>query len=455
MGNVHRVVAIVLALVTGAVFAATTTSQPATTQPATTQAAKTQSTPAPPPTLGDLDNLLKQLQSDTWATRRHAADQIELLGEPARPILERRLKASSDAELSEALRILISKLNEARQYGATLVTLHLDKVPAHEALAALARRASVSFTPAPDTFWKEMDEPRVTFKCTDEPFWSSFQQIAAQAKLRMTGASPGNPITLATADPKLPAAPYAVAGPYLFKVKVVTNTRSATFEGGRDPNAASGCRISLFAWAEPKMSAAAWEMDPPDEIVTDATTRHGGAGPGYYTRGGQVGATFPGMLSCGQDLAGNRLIRVHTTARFTIVDKTEKFEVHNVLAVRKAERTIDGYVVQLKDVNKMVDDQYAFTVEISRGTHSVAEFGAYQRALDRWRAKLLDADGKPLSFHGGSGSYVPDKISQTSTVTRANGPGGKVGEPATFVWELPAHLKTLSFPVEFKDLPLP
>jgi hypothetical protein len=446
MGNVHRLAAIAMTLVTGAVFAV---------PPATTQSATTQSTPAPPPpTLADLDDLLKQLQSDTWATRRHAADRIELLGEPARPTLERRLKATSDPELTQALRVLINRLNAALQYGPTLVTLHLDKVPAHEALAALASQAKVSFEPAPETFWKNADEPRVTLNCTKEPFWSCFQQTCAQARLRITKSSPGQPILIATADPKLPPAPYVVAGPFLFTVKQVTNTRVVTFEGPNDPNARPGCQVSLVTWAEPKMATTNWAIDPPQEVVTDTETIASVNAMNFYNRGGQVGSGFPGAISCGKDLTGTRIIRLRSAAQFTLIDRMEKFEVPNVLAVRKAERTVDGYVVQLKDVNKMADDHYAFTVEISRGNHSIAEFAAYQRVVDRWRAKLIDADGKALTFNGGSGRSNPDMISQTSTVTRS-GPAGKVGEPTKFVWEIPAHLKTLSFPVEFKDLPLP
>ena len=411
MGDIHRIAAIVLTLATGAVIAAPTSTQPATTQPATTP-----STPAPPPpTLADLDNLLKQLQSDTWATRRHAADQIELLGEPARPTLERLLKATSDPELTQALQVLINKLNAALQYGPTLVTLHLDKVPAHEALAALATQAKVSFDPAPETFWNNADEPRVSLHSTKEPFWSCFQQMCAQAKLRITKSSPGQPILLATADPKLPPAPYAVAGPFLFTVKQVANTRSVIFEGPNDPNAKAGCQISLVTWAEPKMATTNWSIDPPQEIVTDTGTVAPIKAMNFYNRGGQVGSNFPGAISCGKDVPGTRLIRLRSTAQFTIIDKMEKFEVPNVLAVRKAERNIDGYVVQLKDVNKMVEDQYTFTVEISRGTHSVAEFAAYQRVIDRLRAKLVDADGKPLTFRGGSGSAFADRISSSGS----------------------------------------
>jgi hypothetical protein len=31
----------------------------------------------------------------------------------------------------------------------------------------------------------------------------------------------------------------------------------------------------------------------------------------------------------------------------------------------------------------------------------------------------------------------------------------RAGEPATFSWEIPVETRTLSFPVEFNDLPLP
>jgi hypothetical protein len=437
-------VAIAMTLVAGAVFAAPPTK--------TTQPAATRSTTAPP-TLADLDNLLTQLQSETWATRRRAADQIELLGEPARPTLERRLKATSDPELTQALQILINKLNEAREYGPTLVTLHLDKAPAHEALEALATQAKVSFTPAPATFWKDTDEPRVTLHCTKEPFWSCFQQIAAQSKMRMTSASYGNPIVLAAADSNLPPAPYAVAGPFLFKVKKVADTRAFEFEGGHDPLDSSGCRVSLFAFAEPKMSQFDWSFDHVDEIVTD-TAKRGLRNPNYYSSGGTVGATYPGAITFRDELAGTRITRLLASAKFTLVVKTEKFEVPNVMTARNVKRMVGGYSVQLTEVNKIVEDRYAYTVELARGEHSAAEFRAFHQSLNRWPPRLRDANGKVLNSRGGSTSYDSDKLTMTNEVTRGRN-AGNVGDPTTFVWEFPVRLKTLSFPVEFKDLPLP
>jgi len=445
MGSVRCISAIVFVFFTVAAFGAS----PGSTRPATTQASTR------PPTVGELGDLIKQLEADQWAARQHASDRIALLGEAARPELERRLKAGPDAELAQALEDLLGRLDEDRRYGPTLVTLRLEKAPAHEVFAALASQAKVSFNPAPETFWQSGDEPRVTVDCKGEPFWSCLQQICTQSKLRMTGSSPAKPIQIATADANLPAAPYAVAGPFLFKVKQITNSRSASFEGANDPNAVSGCHISLFAWGEPKLSQATWAIDQPEEIITDSGTLPASATQGSYNRGGQVGSNFAGMMSFRKDLPGTRLIRVRTSAEFTFVDKIEKLEVPNVLAVGKAERTIGGYVFQLKAVNHVVDDRYAFTVEIVRGNHSVADFRAFQRVLSRTQATLVDAEGKPLHLIGGSGSSSFDKVSQTTTLACSGGQGPKVGAPTAFVWEIPSHVKTLTYPVEFKDLPLP
>jgi hypothetical protein len=445
MGSVRCISAIVFVFFTVAAFGAS----PGSTRPATTQASTR------PPTVGELGDLIKQLEAGQWAARQHASDRIALLGEAARPELERRLKAGPDAGLAQDLEDLLGRLDQDRRYGPTLVTLRLEKAPAHEVFAALASQAKVSFNPAPETFWQSGDEPRVTVDCKGEPFWSCLQQICTQSKLRMTGSSPGKPIQIATADANLPAAPYAVAGPFLFKVKQITNSRSASFEGANDPNAVSGCHISLFAWGEPKIPQAMWMIDRPDETFVDGATLPASVTMGSYNRGGQVGSNFPGMMTFRKDLPGKRLTRVRANAQFTFVDKTEKFEVPNVMAAGQAERTIGGYVVQLKGVNRMDDDRYAFTVEITRGSHTVADFSAFQRALSHSQARLLDSEGKPLNFNGGSGSSSFDKLSKTTSLTRSAGQGPKVGEPTTFVWEIPSHLKTVSFPVELKDLPLP
>jgi len=116
---------------------------------------------------------------------------------------------------------------------------------------------------------------------------------------------------------------------------------------------------------------------------------------------------------------------------------------------------IGGYSFELSNVNKIVEGRYAYTVDITLGEHSPAEFLNFRQALERAQPKLLDAQDQPLQYNGGSASYGGDKISMTNQLSSAGFNGAKVGEPVRFLWEIPVETKTLMLPFELKDLPLP
>jgi hypothetical protein len=422
----------------------------AASRPVTTRA----TAPAPTrPAIGELKGLMAQLDADEWAIRNAAGEKIALLGEAARADLEHQFKATPDGEAGRRIAVLLAKLDEARLNGPTRITLHLRDVPAREALAALAAQAGVSFMPEPETLWVAGSEPRVSLVCDDEPFWSAVQQLCAAAKLQMTRSDPHAPVQLALADNK-PAAPYAVAGPFLMKVKRIDHTRSAEFAGPNDMNATPGCRISLFVWGEPKMAPGVWSIEQVDELSTDkgqqAIDRRS-----FYSRGTQVGSMNEGAMTFRGEVAGSRIMRLRTTLQVNVVGKTESFEVANVLAAGKVQRTIGGYAFELREVNRIVEGQYAYTVEVTRGEHTSAEFNVFRQTLGRSQPRLLDAQGRPLGFSGGSGQFGMDKYTLTNQVSNNRAGAVKVGEPAKFTWDVPVETRTMSFPVEFKDLPLP
>jgi hypothetical protein len=295
--------------------------------------------------------------------------------------------------------------------------------------------------------------PRVTLACDGEPFWSCLRQICGQAKLGFVKSARDAPVQLAPINPNVPDGPWVVAGPFLLKVKRIERTRHVEFDGPPDQNAKSGGRISLFAWAEPKMSRGSWSIEQVDELTTDQGPQP--LGRGDFMGGGRVGSANEGTMTFRADLKGSRITRLRATALFTVVGRTETLEVDRVLASGKTERMLGGFAFQLSDVNKVVGDQYAYTIEVTRGERSVDEFNAFRKVLEQSQPKLVDAAGQALWLRSGSGSYGPGKWTQTNQVTREAVKGVQVGEPARFVWEVPVETKTMRLPVEFRDLPLP
>jgi hypothetical protein len=432
-----------------------------TPRPATTTATAATTRPAP----ADVPALIDRLKASDWATRAKAQEQLARLGEDARPALERLLKpdANTDLEAVEAARALLARLGTAERYGPTTVTLHLKDVPAPDALAALAAQAKIAVAPEPASLWPgggNATIPRVTLDCDHQPFWAALQQLCAQTGVRLASSAPGAPVQLAPTDPKTPAGPYAVAGPFLLKVKRIERTGSLVFDGPRDFNASPGCRISFFVWGEPKMGKAAWSIQNLDELSTDAAAKAANAlnTHNFFGGSGDVGGLNEGRLTFNDPLPGTKITRLALTARFTLIERTEKLTVDRVLGAGRVERLIAGYPFVLKDVNKIGEGRYAYTIEVRPGEHTADEFSALIQHLQRNDPRLLDAQGQPLWMSGGSSSYGQKEYTSTRQLRCdlvGGGNGKKVGPPARFEWDVPVEVRTLTLPVEFKDLPLP
>jgi hypothetical protein len=274
-------------------------------------------------------------------------------------------------------------------------------------------------------------------------------------------------VQLAIADPKEPPAPYAVAGPFLYKVTRIDRTRSLTFDAPRNTNGSTGVRVGLSCLPEPKLASAGatWACRQLDELVAE----DGHALDPKPFWGGPAGMAVMGAMRAGQagagmnqttilyraDIPGDRIARLRLTARVTLPGKTQTFAVDNPMTAGRVERRIGGYVFVLKEVSRMTEGRYTFTVEAGSGDHSPDEFAALLQTLQRQPPQLSDAHGQVLrtqtaSSRSGSGTYTT-----THQVIDNVGNGQKAGPPTRFVWDVPVDPRTLTLPIEFTDLPLP
>jgi hypothetical protein len=173
-------------------------------------------------------------------------------------------------------------------------------------------------------------------------------------------------------------------------------------------------------------------------------------------RAGQAGARMnQTTILYRADIPGSRIARLRLTARVTLPGKTQTFAVDNPLGAGRVERRVGGYVFVLKDVGRMAEGRYTFTVEAGPGDHSPDEFAALLQTLQRQSPQLFDAQGRALrpqtaSSRSGSGTYTT-----THQLIDNLGNGQKAGPPSRFAWDVPVDPRTLTLPLELTDLPLP
>jgi hypothetical protein len=185
----------------------------------------------------------------------------------------------------------------------------------------------------------------------------------------------------------------------------------------------------------------------------------GADGAPVVTRAGGTSGSVNGPMEtmytlAAPDAAAKRIARLAVSTRFVLLKRMDKLEVDNVLQVKGAQRLLGGFRVVVNDVNKVTDGRFAFDISTFQDGRSAADWDLFRALLDRHGAKLVDAEGRTLSFSGGSSSYQQGQLKMNNTVTTGRD-GNATGEPAKLVWEFPEEVEQVSVPLVFRDVPLP
>lgn len=449
-----------------------------TTGPTTNPTTISSTLAALPPGVADL---LQQLGDDDWHKRQAAQRKLLSLGEPVRPELERMLKSDPSPEMAQRLQTLIAVLDESKRLGFTLVTLHLKDAKPADAVAELGRRSGVPIAPLAEGQLGDIADKRVTYDCENQPFWTALTAIATQAGLRFAGLdaaganagaaaggaagpagaarkeAPARAVVLTPVDVKITPAPTAVAGPFLIVIGKVEQTRVKEFAApGQLMAMDRGCHVFLAVWSEPKMTHAQWSIDRVNELLTDEGKVALDASWAGFAQG-SVNETWMSDVRLAPTLPGKKIKRIAVTASFTVELKRQTWEVDQVLQSGTTVKTIGDLKYTLTDVKKTADDQYSFTVQVEPAVAGNAQaFMRYRRMLNENTPRLLDDKGQEPQSNGRSITSGNTLYRETIRVNcTANGVNPKVGEPVKFVWEIPSEVRTLTYPVEFTDVPLP
>jgi hypothetical protein len=406
------------------------------------------------PTTQSIGELLIKLGHDDAPVRDAAQAQLQKLGPSILPELKQFIKVPSNLEAAERAKAIVAGLDNARDSGPTLITLHLQNVLASEAFKAIAKQANISFLPDGAEQDRIAQEHRVTIECEGEPLWSVLQKICPQVSLKIASSRFAGPIVLSrTLSTEIPA-PFAVAGPFVFLIKRIEHTRATDFAGPVDLNASPGCRMSLFVWAEPKLEATNWDTSSCDQWMTDIEEK---PKVGWWANGYVNSARESRIvLQPGGDLNAAKMIKsLKMTAHFTITGRTETWKVDNPLQAHHVEKWVDGYRFVVKEVNKIVDGRYAYAVVVTPEGHNAADFLSLCEVLDRRPPVLSDAQHTSLQRMGGSSGRSQKEYTASNEFSCQQGPGQQIGEPTTLEWQLPDKVRSLMQPVEFTNLPLP
>jgi hypothetical protein len=406
-----------------------------------------------------VEQLVNELGDDRWKVRQKAQDTLVQLGPDVLPRLVTAAQTTQDEEVRSRAEAAISRIEDARATGTSLITLHVRGGSPKDVFAEISRQAGADLRPSPATLWDAKPWPAVDLDFDRKPFWLVMREVCD-----LFGVSPksnGNErdveiVERVSSNNSKPwgTSPTVVNGPFMVSATYINRSHYADLN--QPNNVRRNASVQLLVYAEPKLRVLQGTYNARiDEALDEAGNSL--VPPGVSHDGLQPNSNWVMNLNCSltpTEQTGNRIARLKGAGRFLVQTRSETAEVVDVLNARNVSRTVGGKRFTLKEVRKNGESSYQATITLYRAGWNLAEWN-YMYPYSNFR--MVDAAGRSLARVTASGQGGgQDQTDVTIQFQRSSLAGGEAsGEPVKLVWEVATETREVVVPFEFKDLPLP
>jgi len=413
------------------------------TQPATTQAAQL---PTSRPT-AEVLALVKDLTSDEYAVRESAQQKLEKFGDPVVPQLRQILDGPLPDEARARIRAAIGHIDEARQFGPSVITLQCHDAPLRNVLEDFAKQADADMGVHRREIQDYLQSRKISLNLDHANFWTALQAIESVSGLHIRPDNDGR-LILDNMGPSFgqmgDRSLACVAGPCL----IVPQSVTLSMQFGQRPV----LYIQLWAVIEPKLHVigsvqSAWLRECVDDkghsLLVPLPPGGFGAGPRQWWIPLSANLRFvPGM--------GSKIARLKGELDFSVQLKSEPIEVDNLLSAQNVTRSAAGGTITIERCS-LENGQYQLHLLVLAPPASPImallinnPFGSGYR--------VLDAKDQPLQLIGSTRS--DDGHGRVTLILTYFANAGGVGPPKRLKWEITTEARQLTVPFEFHDLDL-
>jgi hypothetical protein len=416
------------------------------------------------PTTAELESLIQKLGSDDRLERQRAQDRLVTFSTAAEPRLKRLVNESTDEEVVSRAQAVLRLIGEDHLAGPTFITLHVNDADPEAVFRELSKQIRFELLTEPPELWKQKQWPKVTINADHEPFWAVMLSVCRQLHLD-PDVTDFNRIRVADTSADWANNPSVVSGPLIIQAEEIILTRTVKF--AQPANHEQSTQLTINAFAEPHLRvlpnshAAIIDsvVDEKGNALEVADKGHAILNPiGNGDAGREWDLTVE--LIYPQNV-GKKIAALKGSLHLVVPSKLETFEVPDVLHVKDLSRVVAGRRIQIRKAHKM---QGGYAVEVTIWRDALSDDEWQQMSDPRDFVRLLDDKNQTMNYTGVASPENGDKkLSMTLQFEnpgrrpQANGaqPDASASVPLKLVWDLPLEGKEVSFPFEFKDLPLP
>jgi hypothetical protein len=349
----------------------------------------------------------------------------------------------------------------------TLITLHIDKLPARAAFAAFGRTAKTKIALLPRGAWNRVTSNPISFDADNKPLLEVLNQLccaggitsglAEQFNWDMPApADPGSPLmTLQLQNDNEGMGPWAISGPFGFEVTQIDH--SAPINAGPTPGGNLAVLFSVIH--EPRIVLLG---QSPQVKVTEAVDDRGNnltptitypAGPPPLVQStGQINAGLPCPANYGRTIT-----RLTGSVTFLIQTSAERIEIPITGNMQPFIRNIDGVALTIDQWQTDSPQQIRCAMHLRYDGADDAHWLQLAQALGNLHPVYLDASGTPLpAAHPMSlNTYQGQANADYLCIQQFYGGSDDMLHPAKLILDFPTGFELVEVPVHFENLPLP
>lgn len=404
--------------------------------------------PATMPALNPADlALLHRLERGSWHDRSATEAELASRGFEQAPVARAMLAQTTSPEAQVRLDAVLAQWAQEKLLGPSLITLHLKHASAKQAYTQLFRQADAPFVIEPANLFEHV--PPVTVDVDRQPFWAVFEQLQHQTTIGFDRGVDGMS-RLMRGDLIVPG-PQAIDGQFLIVVCAVQEQPPPA----APPGEGKVIQLQLIIYPEPKTYVMAV---PPMLTLDRATDNHGNPlkevsqGPVGIVPGIMEQSPYAVYLQMGTKNPGNALADLRGTLSLQIACHVQRMDIDDI--THAPPQLIDASGLAVKFL-RCAKSGRAYQLSLNCAATRQDLFNELIQD-QRARIQLFDTRGRELSA-GGLSIGLQQRLYSLMYTFNDQDPANFNGPPMVakrMVWNLPADIRTIDLPFDFKNMNL-
>lgn len=393
------------------------------------------------------DDWLRQLEATDARVRQAAVDRLVQLGPRAEPAVHDLLDRDLGPDTRRNIEVALERARDARLLGASMITLHVTNAPADQVLRSIAGQCQGNVPVLPGNLFE--NGPKVSLDFDRRPFWEVIHEFAE--RLGVDYLSADGEVRLAHSGERRHGVTQPV-GAFLVTADAI---------GYR-----SRLNVELAVYAEPKIVVARVGDFTLDRAADDQgkpllplTTRRPGGRPWFGGRGGfgRFADSGPRRIVLPYKTPAEEVTKISRFRGSIAVlaqAGTQMWEIADPLTLTPQTKMVGTLPVTLQRfAAKRSGKGYELQGLIAEISSDPAGRDEVLESM-RTRLRLLDSEGRAFKSGEVDATRTSEGTRVVADFSLPDVQNSKIGPPTRLAWEIPAELRKVVLPFDFRDIPI-